>query len=316
MQPPDDPIPVIQKPTRARFVVLGFLCSMAFVLYLDRVCISQALVPMQEEFELSNTQTSYVLMAFTLAYGIFEIPTGRWGDRFGSRRVLTRIVLWWSAFTALTGCVLRFSHELGVVPMPYPLSEWFEPIPLVFNSLVLLIAIRFLFGAGEAGAIPNSARILMHWFSKTERGTMQGRYQASMHVGGALAPLVAAQIIASPLGWRGTFIIFGAVGVGTYILLTAMRGSPSLNAIASIIRYPGRVAGATGEVRQVVGDVRAIADDIAGVKETIWSLFDTRDDADTGNGVGGIFAGGWDAGDASGGETIGSALGGIFDFAG
>jgi MFS transporter, ACS family, glucarate transporter len=76
-----------------RFVVLGFLCSMAFILYLDRVCIAQALKPMKEEFGWTNTQTSLVLMAFTLAYGIFEVPTGRLGDRFGSRGVLTRIVV-------------------------------------------------------------------------------------------------------------------------------------------------------------------------------------------------------------------------------
>src|SRR5688572_11475389 len=101
----------LPQPTRARYVVLFFLCSMAFVLYLDRVCISQALVPMKDEFGFTHTQTSFVLMAFTLAYGLFEIPTGRWGDRFGSRRVLTRIVLWWSAFTALTGCVWKFSYD-------------------------------------------------------------------------------------------------------------------------------------------------------------------------------------------------------------
>jgi sugar phosphate permease len=152
---------------------------------------------MRTEFGLSNTHMGLVHIAFTLAYGIFEIPTGRWGDRFGSRRVLTRIVLWWSAFTALTGCVPSIRMEILSVPM----------------TLVLLILVRFLFGAGEAGAIPNSARILMNWFPSAERGRMQGRFQASMHIGGVIAPPVAAWIIASPLGWRGTFLIFGAVGV-------------------------------------------------------------------------------------------------------
>ncbi len=197
MQTPETLAIRLERPTSARFIVLGFLCSMAFVLYLDRVCISQALVPMKAEFGLTHTQTGLVLMAFTLAYGIFEIPTGRWGDRFGSRRVLTRIVLWWSVFTALTGCVPYLEVEFLTFPM----------------SLVLLILIRFLFGAGEAGAIPNSARILMHWFADTERGTMQGRFQASMHIGGAIAPLIAAWIIDSALGWRGTFILFGGVGL-------------------------------------------------------------------------------------------------------
>ena len=201
-----------QRPTRVRYIALGFLCSMAFVLYLDRVCISQALVPMKDEFGLTNTQTSFVLMAFTLAYGLFEIPTGRWGDRYGSRRVLTRIVLWWSAFTVFTGCVWKFSYDLGVVPMPYPLSEWFAPIPLVLDSLVLLVVVRFLFGAGEAGALPNAARILIRWFPAVERGRMQGAFQASMHIGGTVAPMVAAAIIAGA-GWRWTFFIFGLTGV-------------------------------------------------------------------------------------------------------
>jgi len=193
---------ILPQPTRARFVTLSFICSMAFVLYLDRVCISQALKPMKEEFELTNTQTSLVLMAFTLAYGLFEIPTGSWGDRFGSRRVLTRIVLWWSAFTALTGCVWKFTYELD-----------FGLFPLTISSLGLLIAVRFLFGAGEAGAVPNAARIIKLWFPLSERGRTQGWFQAAMHVGGTVAPVVAAWIIDSQAGWRGAFLLFGLVGV-------------------------------------------------------------------------------------------------------
>jgi sugar phosphate permease len=174
---------------------------MAMVLYLDRVCISQALVPMKEEFGWSNTQTSLVLMAFTLSYGIFEIPTGRMGDVFGSRGVLTRIVCWWSAFTILTGCVSDFTIVLD--------GRWF---PIVFNTLTLLVMIRFWFGAGEAGALPNAARIIKHWFPESERGRIQGVFQASMHIGGATAPMLAATIIDSSLGWRATFYIFGAIG--------------------------------------------------------------------------------------------------------
>lgn len=192
---------VIARPTVARYTVLGFLCSMAFVLYLDRVCIAQALKPMKQEFGWSNTQTSLVLMAFTLAYGLFEIPTGRLGDRHGSRGVLTRIVLWWSAFTALTGAVTDFTYIFAV-----------SSIPLVFNTLTLLVLIRFWFGAGEAGAIPNAARIMLHWFPSAERGRIQGFFQASMHVGGTIAPIVAAWII-DISSWRWTFAIFGLIGV-------------------------------------------------------------------------------------------------------
>jgi MFS family permease len=203
MQPLATPTPDVslERPTGARFTVLGFLCSMAFVLYLDRVCIAQALVPMKREFGWSNIQASLVLMAFTLAYGLFEIPTGRLGDLYGSRGVLTRIVLWWSAFTALTGAAQDFTYV-----------AWLGPIPLVFNTLALMVLIRFWFGAGEAGAIPNAARILMQWFSPTERGRRQGLFQASMHIGGAIAPVFAAEII-QHAGWRWTFAIFGLSGI-------------------------------------------------------------------------------------------------------
>ncbi len=174
-----------QRPTHARHVVLAFLCSLAFVLYLDRVCIGQAVGPIQDEMGLSNTQMGAVLMAFTLAYGLFEVPTGRWGDRFGSRTVLTRIVIWWSAFTALTG---------------------------VCTGVGTLVVVRFLFGAGEAGAYPNVARVIARWFPVRERGRVQGLFLASALMGGMTAPVLAGYLI-RVWGWRGTFAAFGVIGL-------------------------------------------------------------------------------------------------------
>jgi MFS family permease len=166
-------------------VLAGWLCALAAILYLDRICMSQAVKPIQDELDLSNSEMSYVLMAFTLAYGIFEIPTGRWGDVVGGRAVLTRIAVWWSAFTALTGA------GTGVV------------------SLVL---IRFLFGAGEAGAYPNVARVLSRWMPARERGRVQGVLLFSAQLGGVAAPTLAAFLIAA-IGWRWTFAVFGVLGV-------------------------------------------------------------------------------------------------------
>lgn len=172
------------RPSRARWLVLFLMCSMAFVLYLDRVCMSQAIKPIADEFGLSGTHKSLILMAFTLAYGLFEIPTGHWGDRYGSRRILTRIVVWWSIFTALTaGCVGFYS----------------------------LILVRFLFGAGEAGAFPNAARVFATWFPIRERGRVQGAFLAASLLGGALSPFVAAVLI-EIMGWRLPFLVFGAAG--------------------------------------------------------------------------------------------------------
>src|SRR5690242_16354346 len=74
--------------TRVRYGVLGFLCALAFVLYVDRICISKAAPSIQREFRISKTAMGVVFAAFTVAYGLFEVPTGRWGDRYGSRGVL------------------------------------------------------------------------------------------------------------------------------------------------------------------------------------------------------------------------------------
>jgi MFS family permease len=176
----------IQKPSRARLFVLAFLCAMAFILYLDRICMSKAVPKIQDEFpSITDTRMSYILMAFTLAYGLFEVPTGRWGDRFGSRKVLVRIVVWWSAFTALTGVCWSF---------------W------------SFVVVRFLFGAGEAGAYPNAVRVTTRWFPMRERGRVLGLIQAFALVGGLVSPIIAAYII-QHLGWRIAFVIFGAVGI-------------------------------------------------------------------------------------------------------
>jgi len=173
------------RPTRARFVLALWLCGLSGILYLDRICMSQAIVPIQEQLNLTNTQISYVLMAFSLAYGLFEVPTGRMGDRFGSRSVLTRIVIWWSLFTGLTGACSGF---------------------------FTLLIVRFLFGVGEAGAFPNAARVIARWYPLQERGRVQGVMLASAQFGAVLAPVGAARLIQS-IGWQWSFGFFGLLGV-------------------------------------------------------------------------------------------------------
>ncbi len=173
------------RPTRTRMLVAVWLCLMAAVLYLDRVCWAKAAPLIGKEFDLTNRQLAYLAMAFQLAYGLFEIPTGRWGELIGARRVLTRITLWWSAFTALSGAASGF-----------------------FSLLV----IRFLFGVGEAGAYPNAARVLTRWFPANERGRVQGVMLSVSLAGGAVAPTLAAYII-DAVGWRWNFAIFGMFGL-------------------------------------------------------------------------------------------------------
>lgn len=173
-----------ERPTRARYIVLLFLCLLSMVLYLDRVCIAKATGDIRKDLGIEEFVWGFVIGAFTLAYGLFEVPVGRWGDRYGSRGVLTRIVVWWSAFTALTG------------------AAW---------GLPSLLVMRFLFGAGEAGALPNAARVVTKWFPPESRGWARGIVIASTNVGGALSPVIAGYLIHA-IGWRWTFAVFGLTG--------------------------------------------------------------------------------------------------------
>jgi sugar phosphate permease len=177
--------PEPEPPTMVRYGVLAFLAAMMFVLYLDRYCISQAAPLIEKDLGISHAQMGYIFAAFTLSYALFEYWTGHWGDRYGSRGVLARIVVWWSVFTALTGAATGF---------------W------------MLIWVRFLFGAGEAGALPNSARVLKKWFPESVRGRIQGFVTTFMMVGGAAAPKVSQQLF-NVFGWRWTFVAFGLLGL-------------------------------------------------------------------------------------------------------
>lgn len=195
-----------EAPTRVRYGVLAFLAAMTFVLYLDRVCIGQAAPAIQRELGISDTRMGWVFSAFSLSYVLFEIPTGRWGDRYGSRGVLTRIVVWWSVFTMLTGAA---------------------------GGLMSLLAIRFLFGAGEAGALPNSARVLRVWFSDSSRGRAQGLITTAMMLGGTLAPMVSQRLI-DAIGWRATFWAFGLLGLAWAVAFYAwFRDDPEAHPAAN-----------------------------------------------------------------------------------
>jgi WD40 repeat protein/sugar phosphate permease len=184
-------------PTRARLGVLAFACSLSLITYLDRVCIARAQHDIQRDLGFSDAALGLVFSAFTLGYALFEVPAGYLGDTLGARAILTRIVLAWSLFTALTGCVWPFSLPLG----------W-----LLLDALGLMLLIRFLFGAGEAGAYPLLTRVVADWFPGRERGGALGAIWMFARLGGAMAPLVLGRLSAL-VGWRAAFWVLGGVGV-------------------------------------------------------------------------------------------------------
>src|SRR5262245_17434460 len=128
------------RPTRVRFGVLAFACTLSMITYLDRVCFGTVAPFIQSEFALDEKQLGLLFTAFALAYAVFEVPTGWLGDVFGPRRTLIRIVVWWSAFTALTGLIWPFVADSGW-RIPFP--GFAEGIPILLNGYLLLLAVRF-----------------------------------------------------------------------------------------------------------------------------------------------------------------------------
>jgi ACS family glucarate transporter-like MFS transporter len=165
--------------------VLGLLSLLSVITYLDRVCISVAGPRIQGDLHISTVAWGWVTGVFAVSYAVFEIPSGAMGDRIGPRRVLTRIVLWWSAFTSLTGAV---------------------------SNYYLLLLTRFCFGMGEAGAYPNASVAIARWFPAHQRASASGMIWMASQMGGAIAPLLVVPIQVQ-YGWRASFYAFGFLGV-------------------------------------------------------------------------------------------------------
>lgn len=167
-----------------RYRVLALLCSLTTLTYLDRICISIVGVRIKSEFSLNNEQFGWVLASFSLAYALFEIPSGVLGDRIGPKALFIRIVLFWSLFTALTGLA---------------------------TGLVSLIIIRFLFGMGESGTYPNCMIVVSRWFPVQEIGRSLTWVGIGSQIGSAIAPLIIIPI-AIAYGWRTTFYVNALIG--------------------------------------------------------------------------------------------------------
>lgn len=170
---------------KKRYQVLLILSLLSMITFLDRIAISSASSNIMEDLHLSTVQWGWILGMFTLAYASFEIPTGFLGDKLGGKKILIRVVIWWSVFTVLTGFA---------------------------NGFIMLLAVRFLFGVGEAGAYPNTSILLSKWFPVLERGRAQAIIWGASRLGAALAPIIVIPI-QQKYSWHSSFWVLGLVGI-------------------------------------------------------------------------------------------------------
>jgi sugar phosphate permease len=166
-------------------IVLGLLCAMYFITYVDRVNIATAATAIKDEFAISNTQLGFALGAFGYAYALFQIIGGFIGDRFGARRTLFVCGVVWAGATAATGLV---------------------------GGLTSLLSVRFVLGLGEGATFPTATRAMSNWLSREKRGFAQGVTHSFSRAGNAVTPPIVAGLMTA-LGWRAAFVCLGVLSV-------------------------------------------------------------------------------------------------------
>jgi sugar phosphate permease len=170
---------------RATTIVLGLLCLMYLITYVDRVNIATAASEIRKELALSNTQLGFVLSAFAYPYLLFQVFGGWIGDRFGPRRTLFWCGVIWAAATILTG---------------------------LSGGLVSLFLVRVLLGVGEGATFPVATRAMQNWTPVGKRGFAQGITHSFARLGNAATPPIVAWLIAA-VTWRGAFVALGLVSL-------------------------------------------------------------------------------------------------------
>ncbi|HLP37616.1 MFS transporter [Lacibacter sp.] len=192
---------------KGRFIFVLGTFFLTLLLYVDRICISVAKDPIAKSLDLSKEQMGWVLSAFALGYALFQTPGGMLADKLGARKVLTVIVIVWSLFTGFTA------------------KAW---------NYVSMLLIRFLFGAGEAGAFPAINRAVVSWIPLNERGIVTGINFSGSRLGAAFAlPLLS--VLITNWGWQNTFYLLGAIGVGfAFIWYWLFKDKPEEHPLLSL----------------------------------------------------------------------------------
>lgn len=173
------------KENNKRHLILALLFLGWCLSYLDRLAMNLGIVYIAKDFNLSPSVMGIVLSSFFAGYALMQVPGGWLTDKFGSGKVVTVAILFWSLFTVLTG------------------MAW---------SLMSMIMIRFLFGLGEGAYPAASSKAIATVFPKKERPGAQTIMMSSNSLGGVIAPLIATPLLVW-IGWRSLFWVIGILGI-------------------------------------------------------------------------------------------------------
>ncbi len=174
----------LKRPS-ASAIVLGLLCVLYLITYVDRVNIATAAPLIKRELGLSNTQLGIAFSAFAYTYALMQIFGGWLGDRFGPRSMLFVCGIVMGGATLLTG---------------------------LSGSLFTLFAFRLLLGVGEGATFPCATRAMQSWMPVERRGFAQGITHAFSRFGNAVTPPIVAFLVAL-ITWRGSFAVLGVASL-------------------------------------------------------------------------------------------------------
>lgn len=174
-----------KKATKVRWMFALIFFLIGVIAYMDRANISYIAQPMMEDLNMNKTQFGMLASVFAAGYALMQVPAGIMAEKFGPKKMLTFALVWWSAFTILTGVVKNHG---------------------------LLYTMRFLFGIGEGPMYPSNAVFNTYWFAKSEKGRASSALLAGSYFGPVIAPFVTIAIYQA-FGWEAVFFIFGAIGI-------------------------------------------------------------------------------------------------------
>jgi ACS family glucarate transporter-like MFS transporter len=170
---------------KRRYLVYASLFLMNTVNYADRTNLSVAAGSIASTFDLSPVQLGYMFSSFLWTYLFCLIPAGLAVDRFGARTITALALIVWSVGGMLTGLASTF---------------------------FLLLGSRLILGIGEAASFPAGGRIVREWAPRSERGLAASVLNAGAYAGPALGGVFVGWLI-THLGWRGSFVVTGLIGV-------------------------------------------------------------------------------------------------------
>ena len=176
---------------RYRWWIGTLLFLSTVVNYLDRQTLSVLAPHLKSEFQWTNQDFAWIVIAFRLSYTVMQAVSGRLLDRFGTRNGLSLAVLWYSTIAMLTAGACGFASFCGL---------------------------RFLLGAGEAANWPAATKAVSEWFPRRERGWAVALFDSGSSVGAALATVIVPLLYLYFGSWRPAFLITGALGFVWLIL--------------------------------------------------------------------------------------------------